>query len=817
LESLLIEGVHSSTLASAIHLALGGSVDNLAGGTLSGSVGVVILGPDGTITNAGTIRTVDDGAYSLAIVMGQGVLTNHASGVVIGAVAVGGGPGVIVNAGTIFGAGTVGRGINLVAAGRVTNQAGGTISAYTGIFFSDPSATLVNQGLIEGTGTGASAAGVYLDDGGSLTNQVGGTIRGQAGVIADANLETLTNAGLIAGGTNAGAVLLAGGNVTNAATGTITGGSAGITIAGSASTIVNDGQIGGSVGVAATSGVTLVNNAGGTISGLALTGSGNTVTNAGLLGANPPVTDAVFLQGGSVTNAATGTIIGVSGVQFAFGAGGTVDNAGSIIGTHAYGRAVYSRDGGMVTNRAGGVMQGKAAGVVITNGSGTVFNAGTIGAGSYDSVYLAPGFIHRLIVASGAVFEGRASGGNKLTDSIVSTIEFTSAASQGTITGFGSGTGAQFVNFGQIEINSGADWLMTSGNSLEAQQTLTNLGTLTIFGGTLAGSGQVINDGSVLVTSGRASFGALTGGGIAELGLQGTLEVLGTVATTGTIDFSHDTGRLSLGDPFAFAGLIDGFSPGDIIDLPDTMVATSGTILAGNTLSVSLLGTVTPLLFRLDPTQDFAFQSITVDDDLIGITPPCFRAGTRIMTERGPVAVEDLVPGDRVVTQGPGGEALRPVRWIGHRAVDCARHPDPEKVWPIRVRAHAFARGVPSRDLWLSPDHALYLDGVLVPVKHLVDGEAISRHPVDHVRYYHVELPTHDVLLAEGLPCESYLDSGDRANFDNGGGVIRLHPDFARAVWDAGGCAPLHVTGAVIERTRTMLLARAQRRTRKRA
>ncbi|HEY6433582.1 MAG TPA: Hint domain-containing protein, partial [Acetobacteraceae bacterium] len=61
--------------------------------------------------------------------------------------------------------------------------------------------------------------------------------------------------------------------------------------------------------------------------------------------------------------------------------------------------------------------------------------------------------------------------------------------------------------------------------------------------------------------------------------------------------------------------------------------------------------------------------------------------------------------------------------------------------------------------------------------------------------YFHVELERHAVLLAEGLAAESYLDTGDRSSFSNGGGAVRLYPDFASLRWEAQGCAPLVVTG----------------------
>src|ERR1019366_6242670 len=154
----------------------------------------------------------------------------------------------------------------------------------------------------------------------------------------------------------------------------------------------------------------------------------------------------------------------------------------------------------------------------------------------------------------------------------------------------------------------------------------------------------------------------------------------------------------------------------------------------------------------------------------------CFAAGTRIATERGHVVVEDLREGDLVHTVL--GKQTMPIAWIGHRHVDCARHPKPATVWPVRISAGAFGPGQPCRDLLLSPDHALFIYGVLIPVKYLINGDSIAQVPMDSVTYYHVELGHHDVVLAEGLPVESYLDAGDRCNFDLTDEMIRLHPDF---------------------------------------
>jgi hypothetical protein len=93
-----------------------------------------------------------------------------------------------------------------------------------------------------------------------------------------------------------------------------------------------------------------------------------------------------------------------------------------------------------------------------------------------------------------------------------------------------------------------------------------------------------------------------------------------------------------------------------------------------------------------------------------------------------------------------------------------------------------------------------------VPVRELINGTSIAQVPVDTITYYHVELQHHDVLLADGLPAESYLDTGNRANFAGGAGAIALHPDFAARVWDADGCAPLVLAGRELEAVKRLVV-----------
>jgi hypothetical protein len=186
----------------------------------------------------------------------------------------------------------------------------------------------------------------------------------------------------------------------------------------------------------------------------------------------------------------------------------------------------------------------------------------------------------------------------------------------------------------------------------------------------------------------------------------------------------------------------------------------------------------------------------------------CFAAGTRIATAGGWAKVEDLRVGDLVSTSDGRSQ---PIVWVGSRTVDCSRHPRPETVWPVRVRAGAFGEHVPTQDLYLSPDHAVFVNGALVPVKLLVNGNSITRIKRAHITYHHVELPEHEVILAENLTVESYLNTGDRTNFD-GNRTIRLHPDFAAQqtphaalTWETKGAAPLVMAGARLKAARAVV------------
>ncbi len=181
---------------------------------------------------------------------------------------------------------------------------------------------------------------------------------------------------------------------------------------------------------------------------------------------------------------------------------------------------------------------------------------------------------------------------------------------------------------------------------------------------------------------------------------------------------------------------------------------------------------------------------------------PCFAAGTPILTPTGERPVEALRVGDEVVTAS-GATAL--VHWIGRRHVVFANSPNDALV-PVRIAPHSFAPGRPHSPVVLSPDHALFVDDVLIPV-HLLLGPGITRAPHDQITYHHVELERHDVLLAAGLPVESYLDTGNRHALTVGEHApVNFAPDFLALSWEAA-CAPLVLHGETLNAVRARLAA----------
>ena len=194
---------------------------------------------------------------------------------------------------------------------------------------------------------------------------------------------------------------------------------------------------------------------------------------------------------------------------------------------------------------------------------------------------------------------------------------------------------------------------------------------------------------------------------------------------------------------------------------------------------------------------------------------PCYLTGTAILTPDGEVAVETIQPGDIVLTSEAGTLVPQVVKWAGFRELDIALQPEPASVAPIRLCRGALGPDLPHRDLFLSPDHCLFIDGGLVPAKLLVNGMTITRDlSRTSICYHHIELDRHGLLIAEGVEAESYLDTGNRAYFSNAGLAMIQYPEFGinerLRCWETDACAPLLVRPDAVKPVWERLANRAQ-------
>lgn len=158
----------------------------------------------------------------------------------------------------------------------------------------------------------------------------------------------------------------------------------------------------------------------------------------------------------------------------------------------------------------------------------------------------------------------------------------------------------------------------------------------------------------------------------------------------------------------------------------------------------------------------------------------CFYPGTMIATSNGEVAVEELSIGDMVVRHDGSASSIR---WIGRNTVSLM-FAGKMKSLPIRIKKDALAANVPSRDLLVSPDHAILVDGILAQAGALVNGTSIVREAdvPSTFTYYHIELADHSLVMAENTPAESFIDNVDRANYDNWAEHEALYGDLPALV-----------------------------------
>ncbi len=444
-----------------------------------------------------------------------------------------------------------------------------------------------------------------------------------------------------------------------------------------------------------------------------------------------------------------------------------LDNYGSVLatGTSTAGLSeAVTIGGGTVNNYAGGLIQSNQRAITVDDSNGgnafgatTIYNEGTINGGNGEAISITDTFADT-VTNKGTINGGVALGGGD--DTFVA---YTGSTLNGTLDG-GDGSDVLFLMLG-----SGQTFGGIGSAAFDTIFNITNFEQVNVEGGTwtMASATSFVQ---VNLADGILDVDAVNGAGI------------------GTVDFLDGAQTLKLenaafqnGD---FGNIIYTFGTDDKIDLAQISDATHADIGADGHSVIVSGGAGGPVTLHFDPNQSLAGMYFHLGSDggsglyLTDSDVACYCRGTLILTDQGERPVENLEIGDRVVTAAGG---LRPIKWIGRRAYGGRLILGRKDMLPICITAGALDPGVPRRDLWISPHHAMFIDGVLIEARDLVNGASVVQaEQVEAVEYFHIELEDHDIIIAEGAPSETFVDDDSRGMFHNADEYALLYPKMPK-------------------------------------
>jgi hypothetical protein len=663
-----------------------------------------------------------------------------------------------------------------------------------------------NTGTITGGAVDAETAGVgvLLQGNSSLTNGAGGSIVG--GSLQQ--LQPNKYASLVVGG--AGVSLGSGASLTNLAGGSISGGAGyafgsggvGLYIAANGGANGSAKNYGSISGAYSAEGVSLASNA-------ALFNDG-TITAGG--GGSTGAVGVQLQTGASLYNA--GQIVGGYSSASAGGAGASVvalatlynENSGTITGGGG-----AASDSGTATAGTGG------AGVDLV-GAGYVTNQGSIVGGAGGSNDYTPTYTYPYSPPIGVGAAGAGGAGANV-------VKGSKLSNYGHITG-GSGGNSYYTRGG-----SGGVGVYVNGG------TLLNAGTISggsgTYGGALAGdlndggsgsrgygaSGLAVKFGSVAGTLVVDPGAAFNGNVAANSAVKDVLQLSGAGGTLSgfgsqfygfsTLSFAPHAQWTVSGSSAAFEKPLDiqGFALDDTLDLTDLALKPGGSYVF-NTISDVLTITEGGTILNLDFNGSFTGEHFVLTtaaggaDVTLANGPACFTHGTRILTGAGERTVESLRIGDAVMTRAG---AAQPIKWIGRRRYTRAFCTDNTDLLPVVFRAGSLGNDTPTRNLRVSPDHAIYIDGMLIAARDLVNGTSIfqENEVTEDLTYVHLEFDSHEVIYAEGATVESFVDDDSRDKFDNAAEFEWLYPGAGLSA--PPFCAPRIDSGWELEAVRATL------------
>jgi Hint domain len=246
-----------------------------------------------------------------------------------------------------------------------------------------------------------------------------------------------------------------------------------------------------------------------------------------------------------------------------------------------------------------------------------------------------------------------------------------------------------------------------------------------------------------------------------EFDIRDTIQIAGVVYRIDAIREPDSAGSFTLGDGTARSFVPRSESSLDVVFL----TVSSGGIVRHFAVPNDSYGAI-----DVQSIQTGALTNVAGSDAAIvstrndQVNTVCFTRGAMLRTARGLRPIETLRAGDLVWTADRG---LRPVLWVGSRSLTQAELAAEARLRPIHIVPGAFGPGLPATAITLSPQHRVLVrsciakrvlgaEEVLVAARHLLGLPGIEEAlPDGGVEYFHLLFDRHEIVTANGLPCES--------------------------------------------------------------
>lgn len=493
-------------------------------------------------------------------------------------------------------------------------------------------------------------------------------------------------------------------------------------------------------------------------------------------GAIVNISNSYWISGNTVNSGATLYITGSSTPNGVQAYDNIINTGGTIRINDSFIYSTKINSGGLLDISNGSmygttVRSGAVAKLLNGSGSNTTINSGGI-------VYVTSSLLDNTTINKGATLN-------------------LNAGSASSVTIFSNGV-LNIASNAQVDmVNIAKGGLISVGNQgIVSNITVKSAGSAIIGdGGSLAGTITLQNGGYAYITTST--------GGIIDL-LNGT--ALPAIATERDLTTDNIKAGVVISGTGNATTIINGFS-GTNPDNSDTITLEN---INKNDVSQVTYPDADHVTFTLNNGSTITLNVVGIGNygyelssDLNGnlTFEICFLAGTMIETADGFRAIETINIGHLVMTYAPQTQRkiARPVTWIArqNKIVNTNLTKD-EAGYPVRILKNALADNVPDKDLLITSEHCLFLNGKLVPVRMLVNGYSIFYDTtITNYEYFHIETDEHSILIADGTLAESYLDTGNRHLFADPNMATNVIHTKKR--WNYAAAAPLSVARDFVE------------------